>query len=89
MSDARTVPTAVWFSAASNVVAESNEGAALASVAPLPDGDQPLVPSAFVARTCTSYSVFSASPAIVALNTVIVVFVTSTHAPCGELVRYW
>ena len=87
LSDATTVPTAVPFSSTPNVAAESNEGAALASVAPLPDGDQPLVPSAFVARTCTSYSVFSASPAIVALNTVIVVFVTSTHAPCGELVR--
>ena len=86
-SDASTVPAAVWFSAASNIAGEVNAGAALASVAPLPEADQPPVPSSFAARTCTSYSVFSASPAIVALNVVIVVFVTSIHTPCGEVVR--
>ena len=53
LSDARTVPTAVWFSAGLKVAAEVNEGAALASVEPLPEADQPPVPSAFVARTCT------------------------------------
>ena len=86
-SDATTVPTVVWFSAASNVSDEVNEGAMFASVASLPESDQPPVPSSFVARTCTSYSVFSASPAIVALNAAIVVFVTAIHAPCGEVVR--
>ena len=66
-----------------------NDGAAFASVEPLPGGsDQSPVPSALVARTCTSYSVFSASPAIVALNAVIVVFVTSVHDPCGAFTRY-
>ena len=45
----------------------------------LPGSDQPLVPSSLVARTCTSYSVSSASPVIVALNAVLVVFVTSVH----------
>ena len=52
-SDATTVPTVVWFSAGLNIAAEVNEGAALASVSPLPEADQPPVPSAFVARTCT------------------------------------
>ena len=65
-----------------------NAGAAFASVEPLPGGsDQPLVPSALVARTCTSYSVSSASPVIVALNAVIVVFVTSVH-PGVDFTRY-
>ena len=62
-----TVPTAVWFSAAVNVAGVVNTGAAFASVAPLPESDQPLSPSSLVARTCTSYSVFSSSPVIVAL----------------------
>ena len=53
LSDASTVPTAVWFSAGLKVALEVNAGAALASVAPLPEADQPPVPSAFVARTCT------------------------------------
>ena len=52
-SDARTVPAAVWFSAASTVAGEVNAGAAFASVAPLPEDDQAPVPSAFVAPTCT------------------------------------
>ena len=87
-SEATTVPTAVWFSAASNVAAEVNVGAAFASVEPLPESDQPLVPSSLVARTCTSYSVPPASPVIVALNPVIAVFVTSVHEPCGDVTRY-
>ena len=87
-SEATTVPTAVWFSAASNVAAEVNAGAAFASVEPLPDSDQPLVPSSVVARTCTSYPVSSASPVIVALSPVIAVVVTSVHAPCGAVTRY-
>ena len=62
-----TVPTAVWFSAASNADGEVNSGAAFASVEPLPASDQPPVPSALVACTCTWYSVSSASPVIVAL----------------------
>ena len=53
LSSASTVPTAVWFSAGLKVALEVNAGAALASVAPLPEADQPPVPSAFVARTCT------------------------------------
>ena len=66
-----------------------NDGAAFASVEPLPGGsDQSPVPSAFVARTCTSYSVFSASPVIVALNPVIGVVVTSVHDPGGVFTRY-
>ena len=66
-----------------------NDGAAFASVEPLPGGsDQPPVPSAFVARTCTSYSVFSASPVIVALNPGIGVVVTSVHDPGGTFTRY-
>ena len=56
-----------------------NVGAAFASVAALPESDQPLVPSALVASTCTSYSVSSASPVIVALTAVLVVFVTAVH----------
>ena len=66
-----------------------NDGAAFASVEPLPGGsDQPPVPSALVARTCTSYSVSSASPVIVARSAVIGVFVTSVHDPCGVFTRY-
>ena len=66
-----------------------NDGAAFASVEPRPGGsDQPPVPSAFVARTCTSYSMFSASPVIVAPNAVIGVVVTSVHDPCGAFTRY-
>ena len=66
-----------------------NDGAAFASVAPLPGGsDQPPVPSAFVARTCTSYSVFSASPVIVAPSAGIGVVVTSVQGPCGAFTRY-
>ena len=66
-----------------------NAGAAFASVEPLPGGsDQSLVPSALVARTCTSYSVSSASPVIVARSAVIGVFVTSVHDPCGVFTRY-
>ena len=85
-----TVPTAVWFSAALNVASESNTGAALACVEPLPEGsDQGPVPSAFVARTCTSYSVPSASPVIVVFVTEIVVFVTSVHDPAVDFTRYW
>ena len=83
-----TVPTAVWFSAAVNVADEVNAGAALASVEPLPASDQPLSPSALVARTCTSYSVSSASPGIVALTAVLVVSVTSTQDPSGVFTRY-
>ena len=64
-----------------------NDGAAFASVEPLPEADQPLVPSSLVARTCTSYSVSSASPAIVALSAVIVVVVTAVHEPCGDFTR--
>ena len=66
-----------------------NTGAAFASVEPLPESDQPLVPSALVARTCTSYSVFSMSDVIVALSAVIAVFVTSVHVPVGVFTRYW
>ena len=62
-----TVPTVVWFSAAVNVAGVVNTGAAFASVEPLPASDQPPVPSSLVACTCTSYSVSSASPVIVAL----------------------
>ena len=65
-----TVTTAVWFSAASNVVDVVNRGAALASVEPVPESDQPLSPSSLVACTCTSYSVFSSSAVIVALGPV-------------------
>ena len=66
-----------------------NDGAAFASVEPLPGGsDQSPVPSALVARTCTSYSVFSASPAIVAPSAVIGVVVTSVQGPCGVFTRY-
>ena len=46
------------------------------------------MPSAFVARTCTSYSVFSASPVIVALNPGIGVVVTSVQGPRGVFTRY-
>ena len=53
LSVARTVPAAVWLSAASNVADELNAGAALASVEPLPESDQEPVPSSLVARTCT------------------------------------
>ena len=63
-----TVPTAVWFSAAVNVADVVNAGAAFASVEPVPASDQSLSPSALVARTCTSYSVSSASPVIGSLN---------------------
>ena len=66
-----------------------NTGAAFASGEPLPASDQSLVPSALVARTCTSYSVFSMSDAIVALDAVIVVFVTSVHDPVGVFTLYW
>ena len=66
-----------------------NDGAAFASVEPLPDSDQSLVPSAFAARTCTSYSVFSTSCVIVALRAVIGVSVTSVHAPADAFTRYW
>ena len=52
-SVASTSPAAVWFSAASNVAEELNDGAALASVRPLPASDQAPVPSSLVARTCT------------------------------------
>ena len=45
------------------------------------------MPSALVARTWTSYSVFSASPSIVARTAVIVVSVTSTHEPSGSFTR--
>ena len=72
-----------------NAAAEVNIGAAFASVVPLPDPDQPLVPSSFFARTCTSYSVFSMSDVIVALRAVIVVSVTSVHAPAVVFTRYW
>ena len=66
-----------------------NDGAAFASVEPLPGGaDQSPVPSALVARTCTSYSVFSASPAIGAPSAVIGVVVTSVHNPAGTFTRY-
>ena len=66
-----------------------NDAAAFASVEPLPGGaDQSPVPSALVARTCTSYSVFSASPAIVARSAVIGVVVTSVHGPGGVFTRY-
>ena len=66
-----------------------NDGAAFASVEPLPGGsDQPPVPSALVARTCTSYSVFSASPAIVARSAVLGVFVTSVHPGAVDFTRY-
>ena len=54
LSVASTVPATVWFSAASNVAEELNDGAAFASVAPLPESDHAPVPSSFVARTCTS-----------------------------------
>ena len=73
----------------SNAAAEVNTGAAFASVEPLPASDQSLVPSALAARTCTSYSVFSMSDAIVAFVSVIVVFVTSVHDPVGVFTRYW
>ena len=53
-SVARTVPAAVWFSAALNAALDENVGAALASVEPLPASDQSPVPSSLVARTCTS-----------------------------------
>ena len=52
-SVASTVPAVVWFSAASNVAEEENDGAALASVVPVPESDQSPVPSSLVARTCT------------------------------------
>ena len=84
-SDAATVPTAVWFSAASNVVDEVNTGPAFASVVPRPEPDQSLLPSSFLASTCTLYSVFSASSPIVAPSSVIVVVVTSIHGPSGDL----
>ena len=64
-----------------------NDGDAFASVEPLPESDQPLVPSPFVACTCTSYSVFSASCPIVALSAVIVVVVTSVQFPTGDVTR--
>ena len=70
-----------------NVSGEVNDGDAFASVEPLPESDQPLVPSSFVARTCTSYPVSSASPAIVAPSAVIVVVVTSVHDPRGDPTR--
>ena len=54
LSDARTVPATVWFSAALKVAEESNDGAALASVDSVPESDQSPVPSSFIARTCTS-----------------------------------
>ena len=88
LSEAATVPTAARFSRALNVAGEVNDGAAFASVEPLPEPDQPLVPSPFVARTCTLYSVSSASCVIVALSAVIVVVVTSVHEPCGD-VTWW
>ena len=70
------------------VAGEVNDGDAFASVEPLPEADQPLVPSSFAARTCTSYSVFSASAVIVAPSAVIVVFVTSVQSPTGDVTRY-
>ena len=66
-----------------------NDGAAFASVEPLPDLDQELVPSSFAARTCTSYSVFSTSCVIVTLSAVIGVSVTPVHGPSGVFTRYW
>ena len=54
LSDATTVPAVVWFSSGLKVADESNAGAAFASVEPEPEADQSPVPSAFVARTCTS-----------------------------------
>ncbi len=66
-SVASTVPAPVWFSAALNVADEVNVGDALASVVPVPDADQSLSPSAFLASTCTSYVVFSARSSIVLL----------------------
>ena len=66
-----------------------NDGAALASVEPLPGGsDQGPVPSAFVARTCTSYSVSSASPVIVALNSVIVSLNSPFNTPGVDFTQY-
>ena len=88
LSDASTVPAAVWFSAALNVADEVNAGAAFASVEALPGSDQPLVPSSLVARTCTSYSVSSASPVIVARSAVLVVFVTSVHPGAVDFTWY-
>ena len=82
-----TVPTAVWFSAASNVADEVNAGAALASVEPLPASDQSLSPSALVARTCTSYSVSSASPVIGSLGPLTSCGPT-VKAPLVPMMRY-
>ena len=61
---------------------------ATSPVDPDPGCDQAPSPSSFVARTCTSYSVFSASPAIVAPSAVIVVVVTSVHEPRGDATRW-
>ena len=61
------VPPAL-FSATDAVVGWLvNTGATLASVAPLPVADQPLVPSALVARTCTSWVAPGVRPVIVVL----------------------
>ena len=53
LSAAATLPAEVPFSSASNSSGEVKEGAAFASVRPVPDGDHAPVPSSFVARTCT------------------------------------
>ena len=82
-----TVPTAVWFSAASNVTGEVNSGDALASVEPLPESDQPLSPSSLVARTCTWYSVSSASPGIGSLGPLTSCGPT-VKAPLVPMMRY-
>ena len=55
LSVAVAVVTAVVFSATEKAVvaSPSNVGAAFAAVVALPVSDQGLVPSSFVARTCT------------------------------------
>ena len=61
------MPAANWFSAVLNVADEVNVGDALASVVPVPDADQSLSPSSFLASTCTSYVVFSSRSSMVLL----------------------
>ena len=84
-SAAATVPACVSFSSTLKVAdAGVNMGDALPSVRPVPESDHGLVPSALVARTCTSYSVFWPRAVMVAESAGNSPSVTSVQSPGGS-----